>query len=73
MTACTGVDFSRYGFDGPIRHSRAGAQNSALDGLTIADPDRVWTMREIAKHAALGGRGPGGGRLPEQVADELIA
>jgi hypothetical protein len=59
MTAWTGVDFSRYGFDGPIRHSRAGAQNSALDGLTIADPDRVWTMREIAKHAALGGRGPG--------------
>jgi hypothetical protein len=25
--------------------------------VTIADPDRVWTVSEIAKRAAIGGRG----------------
>jgi hypothetical protein len=39
--------------------------------VTIADPDRVWTVWEIAKHAAIGGRGPVVGSS-EQVADELI-
>jgi FMN-dependent oxidoreductase (nitrilotriacetate monooxygenase family) len=73
MSGWTGVDFSQYGFDEPIRHSRTQAQTSALDAFTIADPDRVWTIREIAKHAAIGGRGPVLVGSPEQIADELIA
>jgi alkanesulfonate monooxygenase len=31
---------------------------SALEAFTTADPDRVWTVSEIARHAAIGGRGP---------------
>src|SRR5262249_31787686 len=54
----TGSDFSKFGLDEGIRHSRQDAQTSALEAFTIADPDRVWTVREIAKHAAIGGRGP---------------
>ena len=37
---------------------RADAQSSALEVFTTADPDRQWTVREIARHAAIGGRGP---------------
>jgi len=33
----------------------------------------VWTVREIAKHASIGGRGPVVVGSPEQVAEELIA
>jgi alkanesulfonate monooxygenase len=73
MSGWNGVDFSTYGFDEPIRHSRQDAQTSALEALTIADPDRPWTVREIAKHAALDGRGPVVVGSPEEVADELIA
>jgi alkanesulfonate monooxygenase len=73
MSGWTGVDFSRYGPDEPIRYSRQDAQTSALEAFTIADPDRVWTVREIAKHAALGGRGPVVVGSPEEVAEELIA
>ena len=28
------------------------------EAFTIADPDRTWTVREIARHAAIGGRSP---------------
>ncbi|HZU88719.1 MAG TPA: NtaA/DmoA family FMN-dependent monooxygenase, partial [Stellaceae bacterium] len=55
MSGWTGVDFSKLGRNEPIRHSRQQAQTSALDAFTIADPDRVWTVREIARHAAIGG------------------
>jgi hypothetical protein len=57
MSGWTGLDFSKHGPDEPILHSRQDAQTSALEAFTIADPDRVWTVREIAKHAAVGGRG----------------
>jgi alkanesulfonate monooxygenase len=73
MSGWTGVDFSKCRPDDPIRHSRQDAQTSALDAFTIADPDRAWTVREIAKHAALGGRGPVVVGSPEEVADEMIA
>ena len=52
------------------RAPRAGRLGEAF---TIADPDRVWTVREIAKHAAVGGRGPVVVGSPEKVAEELIA
>jgi len=73
MSGWTGVDFSEYELDEPIRYSRQDAQISALEAFTIADPDRVWTVREIARHAAIGGRGPVVVGSPEEVADELIA
>ncbi|MGH7052871.1 MAG: LLM class flavin-dependent oxidoreductase [Stellaceae bacterium] len=73
MSGWTGVDFATYGLDEPIRHGHHNAQTSALDAFTIADPDRVWTVREIARHAAIGGRGPVVAGAPEEVADELIA
>jgi FMN-dependent oxidoreductase (nitrilotriacetate monooxygenase family) len=73
MSGWTGVDFSKYALDEPIRYSRQDAQTSALEAFTIADPDRVWTVREIARHAAIGGRGPVVVGSPEQVADELAA
>ena len=73
MSGWTGVDFSKYRPDEQIVHSRQDAQTSALDAFTIADPDRVWTVREIAKHAAIGGRGPLVVGSPEEVVDELIS
>jgi alkanesulfonate monooxygenase SsuD/methylene tetrahydromethanopterin reductase-like flavin-dependent oxidoreductase (luciferase family) len=51
----------------------AGRADPALEAFTIADSGRVWTVREIAKHAAIGGRGPVVVGSPEEVAEELIA
>ncbi|MBV8703315.1 MAG: monooxygenase [Acetobacteraceae bacterium] len=44
---------------------------SALEAFTVADPARRWTVREIAHHAAIGGRGPVVVGDPSAVADEL--
>src|SRR5436305_695248 len=59
--------------DEPLRFDDRGAMTSALEAFTIADPDRVWTVREIAKHAAIGGRGPVVVGSPQEVADEMQA
>jgi FMN-dependent oxidoreductase (nitrilotriacetate monooxygenase family) len=72
MSGWTGIDFSRLALDEPLRHSRQQAQTSALEAFTISDPGRAWTVREIARHAAIGGRGPVVVGSPEEVADELI-
>jgi alkanesulfonate monooxygenase len=44
-----------------------------MDNITRADPDRVWTVREVAEHVGIGGIGPvlvGG---PATVADQIEA
>jgi alkanesulfonate monooxygenase SsuD/methylene tetrahydromethanopterin reductase-like flavin-dependent oxidoreductase (luciferase family) len=55
------------------RSDAAGDVAADARQQTYADPDRVWTVREIAKHAAVGGRGPVVVGSPEEVAEELIA
>jgi alkanesulfonate monooxygenase SsuD/methylene tetrahydromethanopterin reductase-like flavin-dependent oxidoreductase (luciferase family) len=46
---------------------------SALESFTSADPNRVWTVRELAEHVAIGGRGPLLIGAPEQIADAMIS
>jgi FMN-dependent oxidoreductase (nitrilotriacetate monooxygenase family) len=71
MSGWTGVDFSRLPPDEPVRFDERGAMTSALEAFTIADPERRWTVREIARHAAIGGRGPVIVGSAIEVADEL--
>jgi FMN-dependent oxidoreductase (nitrilotriacetate monooxygenase family) len=69
----TGVDFSGFGPDDELRYIETQAMRSALASFTSADPDRVWTVRELAEHVAIGGRGPLLVGAPEQIADTLIS
>ena len=73
LSGSTGIDFSAMPPDAVLRHVRTEAQQSAVDGLTIADPSREWTVRELAEHHVLGGRGPLLVGSPAGVADELEA
>jgi long-chain alkane monooxygenase len=68
----TGVDFSRYRPEDELRYIETEAMRSALASFTSDDPDRVWTVRELAEHAAIGGRGPLFVGSPQQIADTLI-
>ena len=72
MSGWTGLDFGAMAPDDVLRFDdKANAQTSALEAFTTADPDRKWTVREIARHAAIGGRSPvliGSGA---EVAEEL--
>ena len=58
MSGWTGLDFASLPPDEPIRFTERNAMTSALESFTTADPGRSWTPREIARHAAIGGRGP---------------
>lgn len=71
MSGWTGVDFSALPPDQPLRFTERDAMVSALESFTIADPDRTWTVREIAAHAAIGGRGPVVVGSPGRVVDEM--
>jgi long-chain alkane monooxygenase len=66
-----GIDFSAYASDEPLRHIRTNAVQSSVDAFSSADPDKVWTVRELAEWIGIGGLGPlfvGG---PSTVADLL--
>src|SRR6202166_2648510 len=73
MSGWTGVDFSTYDLDQQVRHVENDAGRTAMDNITRADPDRVWTVREVAQHVGIGGIGPLVVGSPEQVADAIEA
>ena len=62
MSGWMGIDFSGYDLDQEVRHVQNDAGRTALDNVTRADPDRVWTVREVVEHVGIGGAGPGRGR-----------
>jgi alkanesulfonate monooxygenase len=68
----TGVDFSRFRPDDELRYIETEAMHSALASFTSDDPNRVWTVRELAEHVAIGGRGPLFVGSPAEIADTLI-
>ena len=73
MSGWTGVDFSTYDLDQEVRHVLNDAGRTAMDNITRADPDRVWTVREVAEHVGIGGIGPVVVGTPAQVADAIEA
>ena len=71
MSGWTGVDFSGYALDQQVHHVQNEAGRTAMDNISRADPDRVWTVREVAEHVGIGGIGPVVVGTPAQVADEI--
>ncbi|MGE3832725.1 MAG: LLM class flavin-dependent oxidoreductase [Parvibaculaceae bacterium] len=71
MSGWTGVDFSRLEPDQVVKHVENDAGRTALENITRADPDRVWTVRQVAEHVAIGGIGPVLVGSPATVADQL--
>ncbi|HJQ55520.1 MAG TPA: LLM class flavin-dependent oxidoreductase, partial [Vineibacter sp.] len=72
MSGWTGVDFASLDPDKPVPPANTGAMASALEAFTVnADPGQVWTPRSIARHAAIGGRGPVIVGSCHEVADAL--
>jgi alkanesulfonate monooxygenase len=73
LSGWSGIDFSQYALDDPIQYVKNDAIHSMIEGLTIADPSKVWTVRELAHASAIGGPGQLLVGSAEQVADELQA
>lgn len=67
----TGIDGAEFDPDEPLRYVESGAMRSVVESLTVDEPDREWTFREIAEHLTVGGRGAVIVGSPETVVDEL--
>jgi FMN-dependent oxidoreductase (nitrilotriacetate monooxygenase family) len=73
MSGWTGIDFSVYDLDEPVRYIRNEAVHSAVESFTTADPDKTWTVREVAEHVGIGGFGPLLVGSASEVADQMEA
>jgi long-chain alkane monooxygenase len=71
MSGWAGIDLSTYAYDQVVRYIENDAGRSAMENITRADPDRVWTVGQIADHVAIGGIGPVIAGSPGEVADTL--
>jgi FMN-dependent oxidoreductase (nitrilotriacetate monooxygenase family) len=67
FSASTGIDYSRYDLDAPIRY---GATN-AIESATRTAEQHGWTRRQLLELFELGGRYPAIVGDPSRVADEL--
>lgn len=71
MSGWTGIDFSGCRSEEVVRHMRNDAVHSAIDRFTIADPQKIWTVGEVADFIGIGGASPIIVGSPGRVADEL--
>jgi alkanesulfonate monooxygenase len=71
MSGWAGIDLSTYAHDQVVHYIENDAGRSAMENITRADPDRVWTVGQIADHVAIGGIGPVIVGSPAQVANAL--
>jgi FMN-dependent oxidoreductase (nitrilotriacetate monooxygenase family) len=71
ISGWTGIDFSAYDLDEPVRYIRNEAVHSAVESFTTADPSKTWTVREVAEWVGIGGFGPLLVGSAAEVADEM--
>jgi len=67
----SGIDLSEYDPDMPVEFIKTNAIRTFLHSFTLGDPNREWTMRDIANYVGIGGAGPVVVGTPEQVCDQL--
>ncbi|MFP5085078.1 LLM class flavin-dependent oxidoreductase [Acinetobacter pittii] len=71
LSGWSGVDFSQYQPTDKVEYIQTNAIQSLLDSYVNADPERVWTIEEIANWNSLGGNGPVLVGSAEAVSDAL--
>lgn len=71
VSGWSGVDFSQYQPTDQVEYIQTNAIQSMLDAYVNADPNRVWTIEEIANWNSIGGNGPVLVGSAETVADAL--
>ena len=71
ISGWTGIDFSQFKPDEPLKHVHTNAIQSAVEAFSTANPSKVWTPKELADWVGIGGFGPLFVGSPETVADLL--
>ncbi|WP_159012965.1 LLM class flavin-dependent oxidoreductase [Acidisoma sp. S159] len=71
MSGWTGIDFGQYAPTELVRKAETNAIVSIVDALAEGDPDKKWTVEELAAWGGVGGLGPVIVGSPSTVADIL--
>ncbi|ESK37243.1 hypothetical protein P256_02298 [Acinetobacter nectaris CIP 110549] len=71
LSGWSGVDFSQYKPTDHVEYIQTNAIQSLLSSYVNADPNKVWTVDEIARWNSLGGNGPVFVGSATTVADKL--
>ncbi|MEO6310062.1 MAG: LLM class flavin-dependent oxidoreductase [Leifsonia sp.] len=72
MSGWMGIDLSQYDLDEPIGNVKSNAIQSAVSNFQQASEDgSQWTVRDIARHGAIGGLGPFIVGSGIEIADQL--
>ena len=71
MSGWTGIDFGQYAPTDLVRKVETNAIISAVEALSEGDPDKKWTVEELAKFGGIGGMGPVVVGSAQTVADIL--
>ncbi len=73
LSGWTGIDFSAYDPEQAVEYIETNAVKSVMEGFTVANPSKRWTIREIITLVGIGGLGPVAVGSPEEVADLMQA
>lgn len=58
LSGWSGVDFSQFKPQDKVEYIHTDAIQSLLNSYVKSDPNRIWTIEEIAKWTSIGGNGP---------------
>lgn len=73
LSGWSGLDFSRLDPDEQVRHVKTESMQTAVDRFSSANPDKTWTVGEMADFSGIGGAGPVIAGSPGRIADEMEA
>jgi len=71
LSGWSGLDFGKFDPDQPLEYIETNAVRTLVHAFTEADPNRKWTIRDLARFVGIGGAGPVLVGAPEQIADSL--
>ncbi|QEN84875.1 LLM class flavin-dependent oxidoreductase [Labrys sp. KNU-23] len=72
LSGWLGIDLKAHGLDRPLEYVENDAIRSAIEALTVENPDkRVWTARDLARSTIVGGSTTSLVGTPETIADNL--
>lgn len=67
----TGIDLSTYDPEDELQYVENDAIHSFLEAFTKVDPNKKWTVKEVAEFVGVGGMGPVAVGTPTRIADIL--
>lgn len=69
----SGFDLSKSDLDAPYKYVESDAIQTFVEGFTSANPDKVWTLREVGEFLGIGGFAAIEIGSPQTIADRMTA